>query len=171
MSTTETSSTNVFFDSSTLESRRHSLRRFLVMFLVAGFGGPFLAGLLAPISPRLEEASVAEIELIPEWHYWTGMAALVALMAVGLFGVYRLWKFKWDGVGYLAFSLFFPIFLMLPIPSINSAFGYYVESIANMITGMLLFACWINRDAFEPAPESTSAVAIEGGSSGSPAAP
>jgi hypothetical protein len=171
MSTTEASSTNAFFDSSTLESRRHSLRRFLILFLVATFGGPFLAGFIAPVSPRLEEASVAEIELIPEWHYWTGMAATFALMAVSLFGVYRLWRFKWDGAGYLAFGIFFPYFVILPISLVYSPFGYYLESIANMITGMLLFACWINRDAFEPAPESTSDVAIEGGSSGSPAAP
>jgi hypothetical protein len=50
---------------------------------------------------------------------------------------------------------------MLPLPQVDSAFGFYVNSIANMITGMLLFACWTNRDVFEPTPESTPAVTSE----------
>jgi hypothetical protein len=131
------------------------------MFLVANVAVPFLVGFFAPLPRRLEEASIAVIESIPEWQYYTGVAAGLALMAGGLFGVYRLWNFKWDGAGYLAFCVLFPLFLMLPLPQVDSAFGFYVNSIANMITGMLLFACWTNRDVFEPTPESTPAVTSE----------
>lgn len=161
MNTTEASSPNRFFNSSTLEGRRNDIRKFLILFLVATFAAPSLSGFFAPAPARLEEAFLAEIKSIPEWQYYTGMAAGLGLMAGGLFGVYRLWNFKWDGAGYLTASLLVPLFMMLPIPQVFSAFGYYLESISSMVAGMLLFACWSNRDIFEPATESTPAVVSE----------
>lgn len=170
MSTPAASSPNTFFDSSTLEGRRAGLRKVLILFLVGAFAAPFLSAFFAPPPALLEEACAAAIKSIPEWQLYTGGAGGVALMAVCLFGVYRLWNFKWDGVWYLACSVLFPFFFVLPIPLVYSAFGYYVDSLASMIAGMLLFACWTNRDAFEPAPESTHALASDSTPSPDPSA-
>lgn len=135
------------------ETRRQEFRKLMMILLgciALGWGAEFLA----PAPERFVEASVAEIETIPEWRYWTGMAAAVVLGVIHLFGIYRLWHYKADGMGYIALAMFFPIFFMLPITLSMSSFAYYVEVVADMVTGMVLYACWSNPDLFERATDA-----------------
>lgn len=132
----------------TRESRRQEFRR-LMMVLLGCIVLSWAAAFFAPVPEWFVEASAAEIKTIPEWRFWTGVAAGVVLACVGLFGLYRLWTFKADGMGYVGLSVGFPIFFMLPITFSMSAFEYYTGSIADIMAGIVLYACWSNPDLFE----------------------
>ena len=95
------------------------------------------------------------------------------LACVGLFGLYRLWTFKADGMGYVGLSVGFPIFSMLPITYSMSAFESYAGSIADIMAGIVLYACWSNPDLFErsvstdAAPQLAAGADASAGSTGS----
>lgn len=155
MSVSETPHADSAIGGSSVETRRAHVRA-LVIGMVVCLVAFIVAGMIAPVSDRLQEVCDAEVKLIPEWQYWTGMAAAVGLLVCALYGLCRLWAFKSDGTGYLAFAVLFPMFLWLPLSSATSAFGDYVDSISNIVLGMLLFAAWSNPDIFDPATESQS---------------
>jgi len=152
------------------ETRRQEFRK-LMMILLGCIALGWVAAFLAPAPERFVEASVAEIETIPEWRYWTGMAAAVVLGVIHLFGIYRLWHYKADGMGYIALAMFFPIFFMLPITLSMSSFAYYVEVVECVVIGMVLYACWSNPDLFERATDADvqPQIAAEATKSGGPA--
>jgi hypothetical protein len=147
MSASPESTTNTFFDLSNPESRRREFRRLLIVAAVC-WGASLVVGFVIPASQQIQEACTAEIEMVPEWRVWTAIAALLALVAVSAFGLYRLWHFKPDGAGYLAFSLFFPFFIFMPFSVVSSPFQFYVDAVSNLVMGMLLFAAWSNPGLF-----------------------
>lgn len=149
-------------DGPTRESRRQEFRKLLILLLGA-LAVSWAAEFFAPVSERFIEASDAEIETIPEWRFYTGIAAGLILMGVFFFGVYRLWKYKADGMGYLSFAVFFPSFLVLPITLSSSAFAYYVGNIQQIVIGIVLYACWSSADLFDQAPgaEAEAKLAVE----------
>jgi hypothetical protein len=151
MSNPGTSSKDTLFDFTTSESRRREFRKLVLIAAVCTLVALALS-FTAPVSQQLQEALEAEIESLPEWRFWTGLAAGIGIY-VGclLYGLYRLWSFKADGAGYVAFAAFFPLFLLLPLPSVASPFGSYVATVSSIVLGMLLFASWSMPDVFAPA--------------------
>ena len=156
----------------TRESRRQEFRK-LMMVLLGCIVVSWAAAFFAPVPERFVEASIAEIENMPEWRFWTGMAAAVVLACIQLFGLYRLWTFKADGMGYVGLSMFFPIFFMLPLTLSMSAFEYYVQIATSFMIGIVLYACWSNPDLFErsvstdAAPQLAAGADASAGSTGS----
>jgi hypothetical protein len=160
MSTTEASNNDTFLDFSTRESRRRTFRKLVILALGCVLTS-WVAFYTAPVASKVQAMCDAEIESIPEWRFWTGMAASIGLIACGLYGLYRLWMFKADGAGYVAFATFFPMFMWVPLTVAFSPFGAYVDEITNVVLGMLLFASWSMPDVFDSATEATPVVAPE----------
>lgn len=156
-----------FINLSTRETRRRTLRTMLKTVLVL-FVLWVVVSWVVPLPQDLQAAADQHMQSLPQYRFWTGVVIGLGLIVSGVAGIYQLWKFKAEGVIWLAFSVYAPAFLAFPVATAESAAAAYLGSLGDIVVGMILFLCWTQPDMFEPDADPAPAVATKQPSASSP---
>lgn len=156
MSSPDSTATKPWYDISTRDSRRQTLRTLIkaVIVLTALWG---ISDVLWPMPEPFERAFNQQWESMPTRRFWIGTTIGVGLIGLGLAGLWKLWNYRSEGVVFLAIYAFFPPAMAMPITVALTSASAYFGSLADIAIGMILFLCWTQPDVFEPEASTTDA--------------
>jgi hypothetical protein len=154
-SASTTKASEPFFDLSTHDNRRRTLRRLLKTVIVL-FILYLVVQIFVPLPEYLQQASAQDVKAMPEYRFWTGMTIALVQFLSAIAGVYWLWKYKPMGQLLLTLAVFAPGFLALPLNCVESGAANYLGSLGGLFTGMALFLCWTHPDILDPEPDAAT---------------
>ena len=155
MSNAEMPHQQPWYDISTKENRRKTLRTLVLAVLV--FAGLSIAcDSLWPPSENIQRLVEQEWESMSKRKFWIGLITSVLVTGCGLFGLYKLWRYQQGGAPFLAVYAFFPPFFASPFSVVYSSASAYWGGLSDLAIGMLLFLCWTQPDATDPEPQAAT---------------